>query len=202
MAVLKLLDFIAEHESETTARKLGISAYNVVWGGIKKADWPPKPLTEMTIGQVLAWQDRIDPRYRSEAAGRYQILEDTLRGLYEEAGLTMGDRFDKAGQDRLAEALLRRRGLAQYRTGAISAHTFANNLAKEWASLPCVTGPKKGRSYYSGDGLNAALVDVEPFLAAVRACSSNEPQPVAAPAAPKGLISAIFTAFAALFRRS
>ena len=72
MSVQKLLDFIAEHESETTARKLGISAYNVVWGGINKADHPPRPLVEMTIGQVLAWQDSIDPRYRSEAVKNFQ----------------------------------------------------------------------------------------------------------------------------------
>ena len=31
--------------------------------------------------------------------------------------------------------------------------------------MPCVTGPKKGRSYYSGDGLNEALVDVDSYLA-------------------------------------
>lgn len=178
MTTKPLLDFIAEHESETTARRLGISAYNVVWGGIRKADHPPKPLVAMTIRQVLSWQDQIDPRYRSEAAGRYQILEDTLRGLYEEAGLGIDDLFSAANQDRLAEALLRHRGLQKYLSGSITEYDFANNLAKEWASLPCVTGPKKGRSYYSGDGLNAALVDVEPFLAAVRACSSNEHQPV------------------------
>lgn len=155
-----LLDFIAKHESR--------GDYNVVWGRIKKEDRPAKPLTEMTIGEVLAWQDRIDPYYPSEAAGRYQIMEDTLRGLYREAGLSQSDPFDETNQDRLAVQLLRRRGLDDYLAGRITAEKFANGLAKEWASLPCVSGPKKGRSYYGGDGLNRALVDIEPFLAAVR----------------------------------
>ena len=164
-----LLDFIAAHESEGAARRLGISAYDVVWGGIRAEDRPRKPLTSMTIGEVLAWQDSIDKHYQSEAAGRYQIMEDTLRGLWAEAGMTLASRFDPAGQDRLATALLNRRGLTRYLAGALSTEDFANSLAKEWASLPVVSGPKKGRSYYAGDGLNRAGVDVAPFLTAVRA---------------------------------
>jgi len=156
----KLLDFIAMHESN--------GDYNVVWSRIKKEDRPIKPLTEMTIGEVLEWQDRIDPNYPSEAAGRYQIMEDTLRGLYDEAGLSTLDLFDARGQDCLAIQLLYRRGLLSYLAGDITIEKLANSLAKEWASLPCVSGPKKGRSYYGGDGLNRALADVEPFLAAVR----------------------------------
>ncbi len=164
----QLLDFIAEHESEGAARRLNISAYDVIWGGIKGTHRPPKPLTQMTIREVLAWQDRIDPMYRSEAAGRYQILEDTLRGLYDEAGMTLDSKFDEVGQDRLAIALLRRRGLDRFLHGYLSVNKFCNELAKEWASLPVVDGPKKGLSYYAGDGLNAAGVDVEPFVAVVQ----------------------------------
>lgn len=155
-----LLDFIAHHESR--------GDYNAIWGGIRKKDYPPKPLVEMTIREVLAWQDRIDPKYMSEASGRYQIMEDTLRGLYGEAGMSLDDKFDAAGQDALAVQLLKRRGLKRYLAGQISAEQFANNLAHEWASLPMVSGPKKGRSAYAGDGLNKALVDVEPFLQIVR----------------------------------
>jgi muramidase (phage lysozyme) len=171
----QLLDFIAEHESEGAARRLNISAYDVIWGGIKGMHRAPKPLTQMTIREVLAWQDRIDPLYRSEAAGRYQILEDTLRGLYVEAGMTLDSKFDKAGQDRLAVALLKRRGLDKFLHGYLSVNKFCNELAKEWASLPVVDGPKKGRSYYAGDGLNAAGVDVEPFVAVVQSMRPKVP---------------------------
>lgn len=168
MSIDTLLDFIAEFESG--------GDFNIVWGGIKAADRPDrklaKRLVEMTIGEVLAWQDSIDARYQSEAAGKFQIMEDTLRGLYRDAGLRLDDLFDAAGQRALAIQLLRRRGLDDYLAGLISAQSFANNLAKEWASLPVVSGPKKGRSYYSGDGLNKSHVSVDAFLAAVQAAKS------------------------------
>lgn len=189
MNLKPLLDFIAAHESEGAARRLKISAYNVVWGGIRPEDRPKKPLVKMTIGEVLAWQDSIDKQYMSEAAGRYQIMEDTLRGLYDEAGMTLSSRFDEKGQDQLAVALLRRRGLDRYLAGTIMTATFCNNLAHEWASLPLVSGAKKGRSAYDGDGLNKAGVDVKPFIAAVEAVKSA---PV--PQASTGFVARIIAA--------
>jgi muramidase (phage lysozyme) len=194
MTTKALLDFIAEHESR--------GDYNTVWGGIAARHRPKRPLTTMTIAEVLAWQDSIDPLYRSEAAGKYQIMEDTLRGLYVEAGLGAKALFDEDNQDRLAEALLRRRGLGLYRSGAMTAEAFANSLAKEWASLPVVTGKKKGQSYYSGDGLNKALVNVEPFLAAVRAARDGAPAPVdhVAPApVPRNWLAKLIAAIVAWF---
>ena len=71
--------------------------------------------------------------------------------------------------------LMRGRGMDLYLSGAITAENFANNLAREWASLPVVSGTKKGRSFYDGDGLNKAHVDIEPFLAAVRAVKTDQP---------------------------
>jgi muramidase (phage lysozyme) len=167
MSIQTLLDFIAKPESG--------GDYNIVWGGIAARDRPKKPMVQMTIGEVLAWQDSIDAKYQSEAAGKYQIMEDTLRGLYAEAGMTLSHPFDEGGQDRLAVQLLRRRGLNEYLAGKITAVTFANNLAKEWASLPVVSGPKKGLSYYAGDGLNKSHVSVDAFLAAVEAAAVDGP---------------------------
>lgn len=177
MTTQPLLDFIAAKESRGDP--------NIVWARIRKEDRPKKPLVAMTIREVLAWQDGIDAKYMSEAAGKYQILEDTLRGLWKEAGLSLDDLFDEAGQDKLATALLKRRGLDRYMAGKIGAEEFANNLAREWASLPCVSGPKKGRSFYDGDGLNKALVDVKPFLAVVQALKHTPPvRPDVEPPAP------------------
>ncbi|MEX3315670.1 hypothetical protein [Sulfitobacter sp. PS-8MA] len=176
MTATVLLDFIARFESRGN--------YNIVWGGIKKQHRPPKPLASMTIGQVLAWQDSIDPLYMSEAAGKYQIMEDTLRGLYREAGMTTSSMYDEAGQDQLGVALLKRRGLDDYMSGRISAEKFANSLAKEWASLPVVSGPKKGRSYYGGDGLNKSHVSVAEFMNAVKAIRTAPPAPQLKPQTP------------------
>lgn len=190
MTVKALLDFIAQPESR--------GDYNIVWGGIRKKDLPPRPLVTMTIGEVLAWQDSIDARYPSEAAGRYQIMEDTLRGLYAEAGLKLTDLFDERRQDRLAMQLLRRRGLDRYLAGQISAEKFANALAREWASLPVVTGPNTGRSHYAGDGLNKSHVSVAAFMDAVRAAKAGPGVPVQTAPAASGLWAQIRALWAAI----
>lgn len=156
-----LREYIAKHESH--------GDYNIVWGNIGRHDQPPKPLVKMTIGEVLAWQDSIDRKYMSEAAGKYQIMEDTLRDLYVPAGLKSTDLFNERNQDLLADALLRRRGLADFINGRITREHFANNIAREWASMPVVTGAKRGLSYYAGDGLNKAHGKPEEILAAIDA---------------------------------
>lgn len=188
-----LLEFIKQPESR--------GDYNIVWGGIRKEDRPVRPLTTMTIGQVLDWQDSIDRKYMSEAAGAYQIMEDTLRDLHLSAGLGKHELFDEGNQDRLALALLIRRGYLKYLDGLVSAETFANSLAKEWASLPVVSGPKKGRSYYGGDGLNKSHVSVDAFMDAVTAARSepvSHPDPMEQPAP---IFGAILSALAALFAK-
>ena len=189
MTVKTLLDFIASPESR--------GDYNAVWGGIKAKDRPRKPLVQMTIADVLAWQESIDSRYPSEAAGRYQIMEDTLRPLPPAAGLLPSDLFNEANQDALATVLLRRRGLGKYEAGTITAEEFANNLAREWASLPMVSGPKYGRSYYAGDGLNRSHVSVQDFMAAVLAVKS---EPVA-PAVKKSPLAALLAFILSIFRK-
>lgn len=197
--VKPLLDFIAEHESRGN--------YDAVWGNIRTRDRPPKPLTQMTVAEVLAWQDSIDHRYMSEAAGRYQILEDTLRGLYRSAGVRTSEPFDDLTQDRLALHLLKRRGLDDFVEGRMRLTTFANALAKEWASLPVVTGPKKGKSYYAGDGLNEAHAKVDPFLLAIRqvldrrvAEGDHEPTIHAPGSKRRGLFAQMFEFIAGLLK--
>ena len=186
-----LLDFIAQFESRGN--------YNVVWGRIRAQHRPPIPLTQMSIAQVLAWQDSIDPLYMSEAAGKYQILEDTLRGLYPSAGMLSSAMFDEDGQDKLAVALLKRRGLDDYLAGRINAEKFANSLAKEWASLPVVSGPKKGRSYYGGDGLNKAHVNVRDFMNAINAVKRTPPATV--PPTEPGWFAALIAAILRMFTK-
>jgi len=134
-------------------------------GSSRSAAAPPKELSTMTLGEVMAWQDATTGQAESNAAGAYQFIRKTLRGLKEEAGLTGEEMFDSDLQDALAVRLMRRRGLDKYQSGEISHSTFANNLAKEWASLPVLTGTERngvpilpGQSYYKGVGSNKALV--------------------------------------------
>lgn len=147
--------------------------YNAIWTNVEPKDRPATPLVSMTIGQVLSWQDSIDNKYQSEASGAYQFMEDTLREYYTRAGLRASDRFNPANQDKLAEALLRRRGLSDYLEGRMTDVAFAQELSREWASLPAQTKDKSGRvatgqSYYAGDGLNTAHASQQAVLAAVR----------------------------------
>jgi hypothetical protein len=166
MSVQNLLDYIGKYESRNDP--------NAVWGGIKKVDRPAQ-LVGMTVGGVLDWQDSIDARYMSEAAGEWQFMEDTLRGLYRQAGVALTDLFTRATQIKLATALLRRRGLDDYLAGRMTAEKFALSLSKEWASLPVPYDIerngrtiKRGQSYYAGDGLNKAHADVDEFLAVIK----------------------------------
>ena len=179
-----LLSLIQAHEAP--------KGFNQVYGGIKQKDLPPRPITQMTVDQVLAWQDSIDRFYPSEAAGGFQIMEDTLRDMKDHGIVPGSALFDAATQKALAKHLMRKRGLGDYAAGIISAEKFCNELAKEWASLPVVVPVQRvtrskagkitkkwtvpvGASYYAGDGLNKAHVTPEAVLAAVKAIQAPTP---------------------------
>ncbi|TDR28824.1 hypothetical protein [Aquamicrobium defluvii] len=104
----------------------------------------------MTLDEVDALQSKMlrypDNSWNSSAVGRYQIVRTTLRDLRKELGLTGKERFDEKTQDRLAMALLERRGLSKWRAGTMSDTQFLNSLAQEWASLPT----SKGKGHYKG----------------------------------------------------
>lgn len=173
-----IMALIRKHESQSAVEKQGVSsAYDVVWSGINPED-RPKKLSALSVSRVLWWQDLIDSRYQSEAAGAYQIMEDTLRTLAVDPAAT----FDAATQDALCLQLLDRRGWAKCEAGQLSVEAFGNALAREWASLPVITGAKSGRSYYAGDGLNKAHATVDEVLDAIRAALAGavtpEPKPV------------------------
>ena len=165
-----LLEYIGNLESPR--------GYDAVLSEISASRQPPKPITTMTIQEVLDWQERIDDGPQtSEAAGRYQIVEDTLRGynndkyesqaaaiaagegsraLYTKAGLTAGSLFSPINQDKMAMVLIEQRGLSRYLNSEIDRDQFANNLSNEFASLPIVTGTNAGQSAYEGPN-NKAL---------------------------------------------
>jgi muramidase (phage lysozyme) len=113
--------------------------------------------TDMTVDQVLAWQKQY---VAGGSVGRYQIIRPTLEGLVAELHLDTEAKFTPALQDQLAITLLERRGAIAYAHNKLSQQAFTANLAKEWASLPRMTGPDPAKSYYAGDGINAARVSI------------------------------------------
>ena len=97
--------------------------------------------------------------------GKYQIQMRTASEVLSNEGIDPSTfKFDQAGQDKIYELLLKRRGLDDYLYGKITKEQFAYNLSKEWAALPKDAG---GASFYSGDGKNAAGRTWEQTLTAI-----------------------------------
>jgi muramidase (phage lysozyme) len=146
-----LLDVIAQGESSGN--------YNAYYGNPANA---AVRFTEMSVDEVLRWQEEyVRQGSPSSAVGRYQIVRPTLVKLVRELRLGPAAQFDASMQDRLAVALLERRGSTAYVEEKLSREQFAANLAQEWAALPRITGPNPGHSYYAGDGLNESRISVE-----------------------------------------
>jgi muramidase (phage lysozyme) len=130
--------------------------------------------TDMPIADVLKWQaEYVNQGSPSSAVGRYQFLNSTLASLIQGLGINPSQRFDEQTQDRLAVALLERRGVKEYLANQLTSEQFAANLAKEWAGLPKITGDNPNASYYASDGLNKSRVEPQKVLAAIKPIAAN-----------------------------
>ena len=111
------------------------SDYNTMAGGGNK-----KQLTSMTINEVLQYQNSRGTNMK--AAGKWQIMPNTLRGLKKSMNLTGDELFTPEMQDRMAfELAMNRKGYRQFAkaTGNEKLALMGaaqNDLAKEWASMP------------------------------------------------------------------
>ncbi|MEF2551977.1 hypothetical protein VQ042_11500 [Aurantimonas sp. A2-1-M11] len=164
LAAARMLDFVRATEVGTD----GPSGYNVIFGF--NQDKLPKPVTQMTIDEVLGAQSSWSNRFGSSATGGYQFMRATLTDLKRELGLRGTQILDADLQDRLGFHLMKRRGYEAFMAGQISRTEFAKQLAMEWASFPVLSGVRgqhrqlvRGQSYYTGDPLNKALVSPEEF---------------------------------------
>ena len=158
-ALTPLLDLLGRAEG---------AGYDTIVGFVRRSDYPAKPITSMTVDEILAWQDSIDGKYNSEAAGRYQVMEDTLRGLKVQGVVNGTDLFNSATQDKIAIALLKIRGLNRFLNGTITSEQFGDNLSYEWASLPVMIGPRAGQGRYSGQGGKIRIQEVLDVLKRVK----------------------------------
>ena len=159
-----LLARIAQGEVNTT----GDSGYDTVIG-FGKYGKPPKPLTSMTLSEILTFQKQLlrngSP---STAVGRYQMLKRTILEEAKYAGIPLSTVFTEDVQDTLIlNRLKRMRGYDAYRKGNLPEKNFIRNLSQEFAS---VENPFTGHGYYSGQGvhttakqLHNALSGVTPF---------------------------------------
>ena len=177
-----LLDFIRKTEVGRTDR----ASYDVIYG--HNQNKLPKPITSMTIGELVDTQATFTKRFKSSASGGYQFMRKTLQDLSRELRLNGRQVFDPDLQDRLGYHLLKRRGYEEFMAGTISMTEFAKHLAMEWASFPVLAATKgahgqlkRGQSYYDGDALNKALVTpeaIEAVLRKAKAAGNSLPAPV------------------------
>ena len=178
-----LLSFIAAGEGGYNSMNQGTQGGRIVGSTHNAASLLGRNLTDMTIGEVMAHQSS-SPR-RLFAAGRYQIIPDTLKGILPSSGLTVRDLFSPQNQDRLGLALIQRRKQAwDYLTGKSANRDAALlALAQEWASLP---DPRTGNSYYgSGNRAQHTVAEVAAALDAARtSLSAPAPPPTPGPTTP------------------
>ncbi|MBZ9985655.1 peptidoglycan-binding protein [Mesorhizobium sp. BH1-1-5] len=148
-----------------------------------------KPLTSMTIDEVIAAGPRWTRSFGSSAAGFLQFMRATLLRLKKKLRLSGKELLDGPMQMALGHELLKERGFDEFMAGSKSRTAFGLGLAQEWASFPVLTPTvkgagkaartlKRGQSYYAGDGLNKALVAPE----RVEAMLDKLKAPAAAPA--------------------
>ncbi|MCK8781119.1 hypothetical protein M0654_14120 [Rhizobium sp. NTR19] len=185
-----LLEFI--YRTETGKNRP--ACYEVIYGHNQSK--LPKPLTSMSLGEVIDAQADWTKRFKSSAAGAGQFMRATLIGIAKEIPALRGDvPFNGPLQDRLAYYLLLRRGYNDFIDGRTAIIAFGKALAQEWASFPVLADCKgahrqvrRGQSYYAGDGLNKSLITpemVEAMLRTVLQAAKEEirhaPTPIAKP---------------------
>jgi muramidase (phage lysozyme) len=210
-----LLDYIGKVE----VGREGRDGYDVIYGHNQAK--LPKPLTQMTVDEVVAAGPSWTQAWRSSAAGRYQFMNATLKGLKTELRLRGTQLFDPNLQDRLGYHLLKRRGYEAFVAGQITRIEFGRRLAMEWASFPVLADTRgahqnirRGQSYYAGDALNKALVApaaIEKLLDDAKAAGTattlpppaQPPSPTPAPSTPTtgGFWAALASFFRNLFSR-
>ncbi|UXZ62223.1 mannosyl-glycoprotein endo-beta-N-acetylglucosamidase [Burkholderia multivorans] len=145
-------------------------------------------LENMTVAQVMAAQRA----QKFNAAGRYQIIKDTLAEAVRSMGLKGDEKFDRGMQDRIFEQYLvnnKRRAIADYLSGKseqLGEAIYAT--AKEWASVAVPKGMKteSGRisdgtmTFYDKSGKNKASITEAQMRLAMQNSRALYQQPQAA----------------------
>lgn len=151
-AVAKLRnDPVAANILDMAATPESAGNYNAVIGNAGSQE----DLSKLSIAQVFQLQRNLVARgMPSGAVGRYQFINSTLRGLVDEQGVSLTEKFTPELQDRLGLALLAHRGYAEWKAGKLSDEAFARNLSQEWAGLP---NPDTGKSSYKGQRAGLSL---------------------------------------------
>lgn len=149
---------MSELEAVIQAKESNLLGYDDFWGSNAKDDprylATPKPLTKMTLDEVLEWQEdnfydftdeekarQMKQHGRSwesssRALGKYQFVNTTLKNLIEKEGnFDKSQLFDADMQDYLGEKLMNQIGLKDWETGKKSDRDFAKDISKTWEGV-------------------------------------------------------------------
>jgi hypothetical protein len=108
-------------------------------------------LTGMSVGEVHRLGPTLTRTVGSSAAGRYQVMHETLGDAIRAGAVDPNEPFDEDAQDRIADWLISTRTrYSQFRSGKVSKKQLLNDLAGIWAGLP----NSSGESPYKNVGLN------------------------------------------------
>lgn len=134
-----------EQIGQAESGKMGYDAANKGKAGDMPNGMPG--LSTKTIGEVM----KLQSEKKLFAAGKYQIIPETLKGLVNKGVAKESDIFDKETQDKLAKSL--------YDTAIAKAGSDPikqqYELSKVWAAI---NNPYTGVSYYAGIGNNKASI--------------------------------------------
>lgn len=159
-----ILDLIASKESSNDTKFNGYDSMNkggtnnghtAIGSGTGSANFG-RPLTQMTVGEVLA-----NGRAGSiHAAGRYQFINPTLQGLVDRGKARTGELFNEATQDKLAVALLREQTGAFWSNKA-GAGSYVPGLGRTWIGLQYLpAGKLAGALEQAKANLNNPNIDI------------------------------------------
>ncbi|RDJ06386.1 N-acetylmuramoyl-L-alanine amidase [Rhizobium grahamii] len=175
--VRRLLDLVGEAEAP--------GGYDVLFGNNQRK--LPRPLSSMSLGDVILSGANWRRMFRSPACGRYQFMTTTLMRLRDTMHLSGRETFDPALQDQLGFTLLKLRGYERFISRKISVVDFGLGLAQEWASFPVLQARqgahrtvRRGETFYAGDGMNKALVAPETVEQLLESLLESEPSSRAA----------------------
>lgn len=159
-----LLELISRFEGTAAPKGRGYNEtldYGKYTGG-------PVELVKMTLAQIDALQTKMlqhpKNKWNSSAAGAYQIVRTTRRGIESKLKLDSSLLYDEDMQDRMACFLLGQRGIDKYLAGRLKEDTLLRGLSAEWASFP----KPDGTGTYKGQGVGGKVSEVRAALAEVR----------------------------------
>lgn len=151
----------------------GVKGYDTVYG-YGKYSQPSKPISQMTLSEVKAYQKEQIAATKGKipgttsgtgAVGKYQVTQTTLAAQQKKLGLSDNDLFTADIQDKIGESLLNGRGYQKWKAGKMSDEDFQRNLSKEWAS---VENPGTGTGFYAGQRAATSTSDIQAAMAMAR----------------------------------